>query len=202
MLYLYKYFRFLLQKWPRKYFFRLRRANFFPFSNRILFALDSVSPIGIRTHTGAENIIYIYLNASTSAVWAVRHGSGRAVLNELAASNLGRQSTPSRLQLPDRPQPRRPLTSTHAPRHPVLGRHGGGAAVTERGGARCRARICAEAVPPPRDRWRPIAYAARVRARESMRVRPEHAREVCSLSCSLCSTCCLQVRCQVLGQLH
>ena len=43
--------------------------------------------------TGAQNIIYIYLNASTSAVWAVRHGSGRAVLNELAASNLGRQST-------------------------------------------------------------------------------------------------------------
>ena len=37
---------------------------------------------------------------------AVSRGSGRAVLNELLTSDLGRQSTPTRPQLPDRPPPR------------------------------------------------------------------------------------------------
>ena len=46
-----------------------------------------------------------------------------------------------------------------------------------------------------------MSHAARVRARECRRVRSGHAREVCPLSCSLCSTCCSQVGRQVLEQL-
>ena len=86
----------------------------------------------------------------------VSRGSGRAFLNELLTSHLGRRSTPTRPQLPDRLPRRWPSTSTRAPRRLVLGRHGSGAAVRERGGARRRARTCSEAVSNPHDWWRPM----------------------------------------------
>ena len=104
----------------------------------------------------------IYYYDPTPRFWASRRvsrGSGRAFLNKLLTSHLGRRSSPSRPRLPDRLPRRWPSTSSCAPRRLVLGRLGSGAVVRERGGARRRARSCSEVVLNPCDWWRPMLPA-------------------------------------------
>ena len=87
---------------------------------------------------------------------------GRAIPNELLTSDLGRWSTPTVPQLPNHPPPRHSSSSARAPRCPVFGRYGDGAAVSERGGARRRTRSRTEAVSLPGDcAWHILPSCAR-----------------------------------------
>jgi len=97
----------------------------------------------------------------------VSRRSGMAVPNEPLTSDLGCWSTPTVPQLPDHPPPRHSSSSARVLRRPVLGRYGDGAAVSERGGARRRARSRTEAVPLPGDcTWHILPSRARARVGE------------------------------------
>ena len=147
--------------------------------------------------TTVKDIIYY---GSTPAVRAVRRQSDGAVGNELLTAGLVRPSISTRQQLPDRPPPRWPSTSARAPRGPGFGRYGRRCGTLRRGGTRCPARTCSEAVPNPVD-WACCMLPSCAPASEGEWDVGEHPTAH-PLSCSLCSACCSQVGCQVLEQLH